>query len=191
MSANPKREPQVLVVTSALPGEGKTTTVINLGLSLVEVKANRVLLIDGCLPRGGRTGRRTLSGLLKLQSESGLAELLATPEQDGQGFIKATPWHHLFVLPAGIHAIGASSTELLKSAALRQRLRQLRGNFDWVLIDAPAALSLPDAGLLGGVSDGIVLAAALHHTAREKVQTAIRRLKSLNLAVKSCILTRG
>jgi Mrp family chromosome partitioning ATPase len=190
MQSNPKRDPQMLVVTSSVAGEGKTTTVINLGLSLVEVRANRVLLIDGCLTRAsGR--RRGLTDVLKLHGQPGLVDLLTTPVEDVQPFIKATPWNNLFVLPAGGGTAPVPATELLKSPVLRQCLRQLRVNFDWVLIDAPPALTLPHAGLLAGSSDGILLAVAMHHTASETAQTTTRRLKSMNLPVKACILTRA
>jgi Mrp family chromosome partitioning ATPase len=192
MASNPKRDPQLLVVTSSVAGEGKTTTVINLGLSLVEIRANRVLLLDGCLqqhPHGN--SRRTLTELLKLSSEAGLAELLTDPVEDLQPFIKATPWNRLYVLPAGNHITAMTATDMLKSDTLRKLLRQLRGTFDWVLIDAPPALTMPHAGLFGGSSDAMLLAVALHHTPQETVQTTVRKLKSMNLPLKSCIVTRA
>jgi Mrp family chromosome partitioning ATPase len=195
MAGNPKRDPQMLVVTSSVAGEGKTTTVMNLGLSLVEIRANRVLLLDGCLqqhPGGGASARRkTLTELLKLSSEAGLAELLTDPVEDLQPFIKATPWNRLYVLPAGNHITAMTATDMLKSETLRKILRQLKGMVDWVLIDAPPALTMPHAGLFGGPSDGMLLAVALHHTPQEKVQTTVRKLKSMNLPLKSCIVTRA
>jgi Mrp family chromosome partitioning ATPase len=192
MAGNPKRDPQMLVVTSSVEGEGKTTTVINLGLSMVEIRANRVLLVDGCLQQfPGRSRGKTLTELLKLQSEAGLAELLTDPVDDVQPFIKATPWNRLYVLPAGNPITAMTATDMLKSEALRKTLRQLKATFDWVLIDAPAALAMPHAGLFGGSSDGMLLAVALHHTPQEKVQTTVRKLKSMNLPLKSCVLTRA
>ena len=189
MADNPKREPQMLVVTSSVGGEGKTTTVLNLGLSLVEIHANRVLLIDGCLSADER--HPSLSALLKMTGERGLAEMLTSPPEEVQSWVRATPWHHLYVLPSGAKTVEAAAVELLKSAALRTCLRRLRANFDWILIDSPAAMTLPDAGLLGGVSDGMLVTVAMHHTPREKAQTTVRRLRSMNLPVKSCILTRA
>jgi capsular exopolysaccharide synthesis family protein len=188
MSQNPKRDPQALVVTSSVAGEGKTVSVLNLGLSLVEIRANRVLLIDGCMHPSTSP---SLTDLLKLTPEQGLAELLLTPESDLQPYLKATPWHHLFVLPSGAKTTPSAAVELLTSPNWRTMLKHLRSNFDWILIDVPPVLALPDAGLIAAAADGILLAAALHHTPRAKIQTAIRRLKSMNLPVKSCILTRA
>jgi Mrp family chromosome partitioning ATPase len=193
MAGNPKREHQVLVITSAVAREGKTVTVMNLGLSLAEIRANRVLLVDGCLHAGrrGRGGGGSLSELMRLGRERGVGELLAEPEGAVEGVIQATPWHNLFVLPCGARTTPVGAAQLLQSERLRTVLRQLRATFDWVLVDAPAALALPDAGLFGALADGVHLAVALHHTAEGKVQTTLRRLRSMNLPVKSAILTRA
>lgn len=188
MTANPKRDPQLLVVTSSLPGEGKTVTLLNLGLSLVELRANRVLLVDGCLEAGGRA---SLSSLLKLPAAKGLAELIVTPQPELADFLQPTPWHHLYVLPAGAKTSPAAAAEMLASAGFRSVLRLLRNNFDWVLIDTPAISVLPDASLFAAGADGVLLAAALHHTPAKKIQASVRRLKALNLPVKGAILTHA
>ncbi len=188
MAENSKREQQILVLTSPTRGEGKTVTVLNLGLSLAEIRVNRVLLVDGAL-HSESGGRQSLSGLLKLRTEPGLKELLLDADEPIEGFIKASPWHNLFILPSGAKTTAGAAAHLLQSPNLRSVFRQLRASFDWVLVDAPAALALPDAGLLSAPADGILLAVALHHTAEKKIQTTIRRLKSMNLALKSVILT--
>jgi Mrp family chromosome partitioning ATPase len=205
MQANPRREHQSLVITSTRPDEGKTVTAMNLALSLVEIRSNRVLLVDGCL-HAARL-HATLTNLLHLQSEPGLAELLASSPASAPAssplsatapadapvdrFLKATPWHNLFILPSGARTAPAASAELLRSATLPATLRHLRSSFDWILIDAPAASLFPDAGLLGAATDGLLLAVALHHTPYAQVQNTLRRLKSMNLPLKSCILTRA
>ncbi len=165
-------------------------TVMNLGLSLAEIRANRVLLVDGGL-HASAGGGDSLTALLKLHAEPGLAELLLDADEQIQDFIKATPWHNLFILPCGARTTAPAAAQLLQSQNLRSVFRQLHASFDWVLIDAPSASALPDAGLLGGPSDGIILAVALHHTPEDQLQTVIRRLKSMNLPLKSCILTRA
>jgi capsular exopolysaccharide synthesis family protein len=186
MEANPKREPTSLVITSSRAGEGKTVTTVNLGLSLVEVRANRVLLIDGDLHAGA------LSRVMRLDHEMGLAEAITAGGDAAavDAAVKATPWHNLFVLPSGAKTPPAASAELLKLPAARNILREVRKRFDWVLIDAPAAGAFPDAGVLGASSDGLIVAVSLRHTPREEVQTTLRRLSAMNLPVKGCILTR-
>jgi Mrp family chromosome partitioning ATPase len=187
--AGGRREAQSLVITSTRPGEGKTVTVLNLGLSLAEVRGNRVLLIDGCLHP---TRHASLTQLLHLQAEKGFAELLTAPATEGfEPYIQATPWHNLHVLPAGARTTPEAGAQLLQAPGYRALLRHAGGNFDWVLIDAPAAADHPDAGLLGAASDGVLMAVAMHHTPHAQVQATLRRLKSMNLPLKSCILTRA
>jgi Mrp family chromosome partitioning ATPase len=129
--------------------------------------------------------------MLRLGRASGLSELLLDGEESVEGSIEATPWHNLFVLPSGAKTTAVGAAQLLQSVHLRGVLRQLRATFDWVLIDTPAALALPDAGLVGALADGVHVAVALHRTAEGKVQTTLRRLRSMNLAVRSAILTRA
>jgi Mrp family chromosome partitioning ATPase len=188
LTGNPKREPQAIVVTSSTAGEGKTTTVLNLGLSLVEVRSNRVLLVDGCLEAGGRA---SLSSLLRLPAAKGIAELVATPNAELKEFVQATPWHNLFLLPAGAKTSPAAAAELLASAGFRSALRHLRGTFDWILIDTPAVQALPDAGLFAAAADAILLTAALHKTPHKKIQSTLRRLHALNLPLKGTVLTHA
>jgi Mrp family chromosome partitioning ATPase len=188
LTGNPKREPQAIVVTSSSAGEGKTTTVLNLGLSLVEVRANRVLLVDGCLEAGGRA---SLSSLLRLPAAKGIAELVATPNAELKDFVQATPWNNLFLLPAGAKTTPAAAAELLASAGFRAALRHLRSTFDWILIDTPAVQALPDAGLFAAAADSLLLAAALHRTPHKKIQSTLRRLHALNLPLKGTILTHA
>ncbi len=188
LAGNSRREPQVMVLTSAMPGEGKTTTLLNLGLSLVEVRAHRVLLVDGCLEAGGR---RSLSSLLNVSAAKGIAELVATPNAELSEFIQPTPWHNLYVLPSGAKTTPAAAAELLASAGFRAALRHLRNSFDYLLIDTPATSALPDASLFAAAADGLLLAAALHRTPHKTIQKALRRLRSLNLPLKGTILTRA
>ena len=187
--ASARRTSQTLVITSTRPGEGKTVTALNLGLSLVEVRSNRVLLLDGCLHPSGRP---SLTQLLHLEQEKGLAELLAAPASENiEPYLKASPWHNLYILPTGARTSTAAAAQLLQSSMLRSTLRHVANHFDWVLIDSPAASNFPDAGLLGAPSDGILMTIALHRTPHTEVQSAMRRLKSMNLPLKSCILTRA
>lgn len=190
MTANTRRAPEALVFTSSEAGEGKTVTVMNLGLAMAEVRANRVLLVDGHMLATGSCGRRTLTEMLSLQRESGLAEYLAAPADEVRTYLKATPWNNLFIMPAGARTSAQATSQLLASGGWRRFLQQVRGNFDWILIDAPPADATPDAGLMGAAADGMIVAFALHHTAREKLETTVRRLKSMNLPVRSCVVTR-
>lgn len=185
MATNATREQPMLTFTSARRGEGKTIALLNLAMALCEVRSNRVLVVDACL---GDSHRASLSYVLHLQSERGVSEFFAQPGE-ANTYIRPTPWHNLFVLPAGATTTAAASAETLRLPTARAGLRQLRSMFDYVLIDAPAIDRGPDAGLLGTMSDGLVLVTAIGRTSARQVQTAVRRMASLNVPIKHAILT--
>lgn len=181
--ADGKTGPRLWVVTSAVAGEGKTTTVLNLGLSMVEMRALRVLLIDADLRTGG------LSHLLQVADKRGLSDIIPQ-EGNAEEAIQATPWHNLYVLPSGGLGGAAFATQTLQSPHVRSVLRVLRNRFDAVLVDSPGALDAPDAGLLAAGSDGVLMAVGLRLAKRTHVQQTMRMLASLNVPVRGTILTR-
>lgn len=141
---------KVLVVTSAHPGAGKTTAVLNLGLALAE-SGRKVLLIDGDLrlPRLGR--------VFGFQQADGLSEMLAarmTPSMAGQ-LIRSTGVPNLFVLPSGSQH--PNVTQILHTTTLESLLEYIKGDYDFILIDSPPAIPLADARLLARHADGVIL----------------------------------
>ncbi|HEU4587936.1 MAG TPA: polysaccharide biosynthesis tyrosine autokinase [Gemmatimonadales bacterium] len=146
----PSREMKVLMVTSPLPGDGKTTSAANLACSLAR-RGERVVLIDADLRRG------TLSSLLRVPSEPGLADVLQgrlTLEQtvrrqhmDGAG--------DLYYITSGRRS--PLPGHLLKSERLREVLQQLREECDRVVIDTPPVNVVADAAVLGQVVDGMII----------------------------------
>jgi capsular exopolysaccharide synthesis family protein len=176
--------PQMLTITSSRPKEGKTTSLRNLGLSAVELRSLRVLLIDGDMHRG------TLSSLLKVQEHRGLAELAQSGDAP-ESYVQPTPWRQLFVLPAGGLQSPGAAAETLQASALRNALRRLRGMYDLVLIDAPPAGKCPDAGLLGACGDGVLMVVSLKKTRRSEAERSLRMLTSLNIPLRGAILTKA
>ncbi len=165
-----KRRHQVLVVTSANPSEGKTTTVANLGATLANMN-RRVLLIDGDI----RSPR--LHQIFKLDNSRGLTSVLRHLARNETGNVQ-TPIHqtgnpNLDVLTSG--PVIESGADLLFSTAIPILIARYREQYDMVLIDTPPMLLMPDARFLGRVSDGIVLIARSGRTGREAIQAACRR----------------
>ena len=181
--------PRMFVITSSVPGEGKTITTLNLGLSMAELRAVRVLLIDGDLHH------TTLSTHMKMQVDKGLSDVLSAGGEieaaEIDGCVRATPWQNLFVLPAGRMMPPKLATVLLRTPRTRTILRHLRNRFDVTLIDTPSAGKCPDAGVLGAWSDGVLLTVSLHHTTQSCVERTIRMLESGGIAVKGTVLTRN
>jgi capsular exopolysaccharide synthesis family protein len=137
---------KTLLVTSAVPREGKTLTVANLALTLSEEYRRRVVLIDADLRRPA------LNRVLGIPNRKGLSEAIHAPN-GGVPLVQVSS--SLSVLTAGKSS--APPVGGLASEAMRALLTECARRFDWVLLDAPPVLLLPDAGLLATLVDGVVL----------------------------------
>jgi succinoglycan biosynthesis transport protein ExoP len=139
---------KVLVITSALPQEGKTTTSVNLSVVLAQQGA-RVLLIEGDMRRG------RICALLNVPSDTGLSAIL-DQSKSIQAAIKAVPGvGNLYVLPPGplVHY----PSELLGSPEMKVLLANLRNEFDHIIIDTPPVLTVTDAVIAAAMADATLL----------------------------------
>jgi capsular exopolysaccharide synthesis family protein len=164
-----KNRHRVLVVTSASPAEGKTTTISNLGVALANMRG-KVLLIDGDI----RSPR--LHDIFGLDNTEGLTTVLqqiATSATNTETFIQQTSTPNLDVLTSGPDM--QAGVDLLFSRTMPALIAQLRDQYDMILIDTPPMLIMPDARVLGRVSDAVVLVARAGQTARTAMQAAVRR----------------
>jgi capsular exopolysaccharide synthesis family protein len=168
-----------LVVTSSLPGEGKTTTTSNLAIALAETGMT-VAVVDGDLrlPR--------LAETLGLEGVAGLTDVLI-----GRADLQDTlqPWGvgTLSVLPAG--RIPPNPSELLGSKAMVSLLESLTSAFDYVLIDAPPLLPVTDAAILSKLTGGAIVVAAAGRTSRNELDSALRSLEHIGSKVLGVVLT--
>jgi capsular exopolysaccharide synthesis family protein len=151
-----------VMVTSAVPNEGKTLTATNLALTLSESYQRRVLLIDADLRRP------RLREMFALPSGEGLVNILSR-SRGGR-----LPVHqvsaNLSVLTAGRVVVDPMS--MLVSAGMKQLLDEARDNFDWVVVDTPPIAILPDANLLSAMIDTAVLVVSARSTPYPMVQRA-------------------
>ena len=162
------RAPQVIVVTSALAAEGKTTLVMNLAAVLSQMK-RRVLLIDAARERG-------LHKMLRLDGNFGLSDLVDLPGVQTDLFqyvTHPTPMPGVSLVATGPKETGA--LELMYS--MTPLLAEMRGGYDVILIDSPSLCDLPDARVFGRMSDGVILVVRAGETTREVAQAAASRLK--------------
>jgi capsular exopolysaccharide synthesis family protein len=153
---------KVLMVASAVAGEGKTLTASNLALTFSESYQKRVLLIDGDLRRP------TLHSVFRLETASGLADgLMAT--SDTKMLVRQVS-QRLAVLPAGRPSSDPMAG--LTSDRMKRLLDEARHSFDWVLLDTPPVMLLPDAHLMASMVDGAVLVVRAGSTPFELVRRA-------------------
>jgi receptor protein-tyrosine kinase len=154
---------KVVMIASAVPAEGKTLTACNLALTLSESFQKRVLLIDGDLRRP------TLHDMFRLNAASGLTDALSS-DQDRKMLIRQVS-SRLAVLPAG--RPDSDPMAILVSDRMRHLLDEARDAFDWVIIDTPPLVMLPDAHLLTPMADGVVLVVRAASTPHALVARAI------------------
>jgi protein-tyrosine kinase len=155
-----------VMVTSALPSEGKTLTATNLALTLSESYQRRVLLIDADLRRP------RMREMFALPSSVGLTDSLTMPRNDRLPVQQITPT--LWVLTSG----GATPDpmSLLVSPAMKQLLEEARDSFDWVVVDTPPIAILPDANLLAAMIDNALLVVSAQSTPYPMVQRAAQAI---------------
>ena len=151
-----------IMVTSALPAEGKTLTATNLALTLSESYQRRVLLIDADLRRP------RMREMFALPDTDGLTDSLAGSREGKLPVHQITP--RLWVLASG-HML-PDPMSLLVSPAMKQLLDDAKESFDWVVVDTPPIAILPDANLLAAMIDTTLLVVSAETTPYPMVQRA-------------------
>jgi protein-tyrosine kinase len=154
---------QVLLVASAIPGEGKTLTAANLALTLSLSFARRTLLVDADLRRP------SLHSLFRLPTTSGLSEGLSSGDTVRVSAVQLSPT--LALLPAGRPV--ANPVPLLTSARMQQLIADARQHFDWVIVDTPPVGLLADGNLLTAMADASILVINAGHTQHALVEKAL------------------
>jgi len=174
--------PRVLVITSAGPMEGKTTAACNLATALAKIN-QRVLLIDGDLRKP------SLHEIFELDNSTGLADLLKQRELGevaAGALVRETPIPNLYVLTSG-GQVGVGS-DLFFSTFMPGLIARYKKEYDMVIIDTPPMLQMPDARLLGRMSDAVVLVVRAGRTSRDGASAARQRLTADHTRVLGVVL---
>jgi capsular exopolysaccharide synthesis family protein len=160
---------QVLAVSSPAPGDGKTVTTLNLAGALAQSSDARVLVIDADLRRpsvGGYLGLSPrLPGLTEAATDSSLGLSRVMRRFDG---------FNLSVVPAGQPT--NTPYELLNSPVLEALVTDARRHFDYVLVDTPPVVPLPDCRLIERLVDGFLIVVAAHKTPRKTLAEALNTI---------------
>jgi polysaccharide biosynthesis transport protein len=178
-----EKRPRVLVVTSPVPGDGKTTVATNLALAIAR-SGRRVLLIDADL-RGGRIARA-----LSLTRTPGLSEVLAGTMLGAQVAQELPAVSEgqvaLHVLTTG--AATSAPARLLASSRAEELIAWARSTYEMVIIDTPPVTSIADATILAPLSDGVVLVARSGATLRDAIAFAMEQLHIVRAPVLGAVL---
>jgi succinoglycan biosynthesis transport protein ExoP len=170
-----------LLVTSSLPGEGKTTTAINTAVSLAESGAN-VLLIDGDLRRP------SLHKVLEVNNEDGLSRALSDGLDGSDLFsiIKGTEVSGLSLLTSGPQL--KNSAKLLDHEKLRQLFATLESKFTHIVIDSPPIVPFADSVILGAEVDGVLMVVQGGKSPQEIVLRSMKLLDDVDAVILGVVL---
>jgi polysaccharide biosynthesis transport protein len=171
--------PKVILVTSALPQEGKTTTSINTAIVLAQ-KGTRVLLIDADLRRP------SIHKTLGMGPKTGLSNVLTGNATLQQAVARSSILPTLFVLTAGTPP--PNPAELLASSNMRDILAELREQYDHIIVDTPPTLSVTDAVVMSTRADAVVLVIRSGQTTKQALRRARDLLMQVNARVAGVLL---
>jgi succinoglycan biosynthesis transport protein ExoP len=167
--------PKLILITSPLPQEGKTTTAVNSAVSLAQQGRN-VLLVDADLRRP------SVHVAFGLKPRAGLSDVLAGRNKLEEALVASPQVPNLTIMPAG--AVPPHPAELLSSEVMKELLARWSKEFDHVIIDSPPMLTVTDAVLLSVCVDRVILVVRASHTSK----AALRRSRDLLAHVNANVL---
>lgn len=174
-----RAHPAVILVTSALPGEGKTTVSTNLAIVLARLR-RRVLLVDTDLRRP------SIHRAMRLSANTGLGALLRKSASFDELVVGCPDVPNLYVLPAGPINL-TEDTELLVSG-FRELVEQWRGQFDHIIVDTPPVLAMTDAVRMSVEADSVILVIRAGQVAKKEFLRAQDLLLKVNARLTGFVL---
>ncbi len=172
--------PHVMLVTSAQPSEGKTTSALALASSFARMNRS-VLLIDADLRRP------SLHRRIAYENERGLSSLLTSHDPLSSAILPSGQ-DNLTFLPSG--PIPPSPTELISTARMEDILQQAASAYQVVILDSPPILGLADSPTLSALVDGVVFVVEADRSRRGSLKMALRRLRSMRPVILGAVLTK-
>jgi len=157
----------VVAISSPTPADGKTTTAINLAGALAQDPQARVLLVDGDLRVPSVSEQLGLGEV----AGPGLVEAILDPGRSLDDVVRDLPLFNLSVLPAGRSP--SAPYEVLKSPRLGDLFQEARRRFDYILVDTPPIVPVPDCRVISKWVDGFMVVVAAHKTPRRLLQEAL------------------
>jgi capsular exopolysaccharide synthesis family protein len=170
-----------VVVTSTGPSEGKTVISSSLAITLAQA-GQRTLVVDADMRRP------RMHEALDRAQEPGLSNVLVGDATLADA-ARSTSVPNLWVLPAG--HIPPNPAELLGSKKYRELIAELKGRYDWVVIDAPPVMPVTDASIAANVAGGVIFVIGAEMTPRQTAQTAIEQLRGANAKFVGAVLNRA
>ena len=173
------KKSHVVMVTSAMPSEGKSTTAINLAISLAE--AGKKTLIVDCDMRKPKIGR-----LMNVKTRDGLSDVLFQRDKCEKALIQVKDME-LCILTAG--SIPPNPSELLGSGRMQRLIESMRERFDYIILDMPPINVVTDAVIASPLADGALMVVRSEMSERNDVLRAMDQLERANTKILGAVLT--
>lgn len=170
--------PRVLLVTSALAGEGKTTLASN--LALAQSKRGRTLLVDGDLRKG------RVHDLARLNRSPGVTDFLSGDATLDEAIFADEEFDRLHLMPSG--TVPPNPLEVISSAKFSRMLAEVRARYDYVIVDGSPLLAVSDSLVLGHLVDGVVLVVRAGKTTHDAARDALKRLGGAGIRPLGAVL---
>ncbi len=172
----------IIGVTSAMRGEGKSTTAVNLSYVLAE-SGKRVLLIDGDLRLP------SVAKKMKIQNTQGLTDLLRGDDTVQMANFKSTLFANWYIIPSG--DLPPNPSELLGSKRMENLLNIFSKNFDYIIFDLPPVNIVSDALAVSKYISGMVVVIREDYTEKKELETCFRQLKLSDVKVLGCVINES
>jgi len=180
--ASPNQAPQVIMSTSSLPGEGKTTQAICLAHNFAGLN-KKVLLIEGDVRR------RTLNEYFKVESNKpGIVTALGRESGDISDLVVRDPRMNVDVLLGEKSTLNAA--DLFSTGKFDEFLDRMRDAYDFIIVDTPPVLIVPEARVIGQSVDAIIFSVAWDRTSRLQLKESLRQLDRAKLDVAGLVLAQ-
>ena len=178
-SSSADKKIKSILVSSAGPGEGKTTTVANLAITYANL-GKKTLLVDTDLRRP------VVHKVLEITKEPGVTDYLSGAMDDFDSLIQKTTIDNLFAVPSGI--VPPNPSELLGSQRMADLLRKLESEWDMILFDSPPLVAVTDATMISKSIDQIVIVVKVGHTDKKAFNHTITSLRNVRAPLGGVIL---
>ena len=175
------KEIKTLLVTSAVPGEGKSTTAANLGIAMA-VTGKKVLVVDADLRDPSQ------HKFFELDNGKGLTSLMINDELQLINVVQRTMVENLYVLTCG--PIPPNPAEILTSRKMRNFVKKLQEVYDMIILDSPPVIAASDASILASYLDGVVLVVGSGAVAREEARHARDQLQKVKANLLGAVLNK-
>jgi capsular exopolysaccharide synthesis family protein len=171
--------PKTLILTSTLKGEGKSTTDANLAVAIAD-SGRRTLLMDCDLRKG------TIAGMFSLPQSKGVIDVISGGAEIDSA-IKNIKVSNLSIMPSG--GSNERPSELLDSPAMTALIKKLKERYDYIIIDSPPIINMPDASVMSRLADAVIVVIQAGRAKKRDVMLAKEKLEQVDTRIAGFVLT--